>query len=119
MDLVRSIIEGFSEYLCNIDISENQFVKSIKYTPLLYDYIDDDLDFDEAYYSNHLISNFERMLDFEIMNLFKLDPNLQEFKVEKGKMIFRDKFEIDTVIEYVRQSDKVEVCTRVLRKMNN
>ena len=73
MEFFHGLLNGFKEYIYEKSIIESHDGEiMIVYTPFSYDLIDADLDFDEAYYSNHLLPNFRKLLDTEIINFLKM-----------------------------------------------
>ena len=102
MDNLKTLFHGFQEYIHEKSIMERDGVIEISYTPYSYDLIDADLDFDEAYYTNHLLVNFDKLLASEIMNLFKEHANIRIVRTKRGKMMFRNTTSLDKIVEYSR-----------------
>lgn len=92
---LKTIFENFKEYMETWSITYNSEEKKYKveYTPLLYDLIDDDLDFDEEYY-NRLIENIDRMLEVTIKDMLR-DENSEIVEISRNTLLSRSerKFE--------------------------
>lgn len=82
------VIENFKEYLRNIRVSNIDGEIEIEYTPYLYDYIDDDLDFNEEYYQG-LCDSFQRWLESVALDMLK-ESEAKRIKIIHNRMVFRN-----------------------------
>lgn len=115
--MIRGIIEGFSEFIFEKNLIEDETEAVLNYVPYSYDLIDAELDFDETYYADHLLHNLDKMIDNEVMNVFRASDKLQKFSVNKGKMVFRKQVVREFVVEYSRCGDTVQVTTKIFRNL--
>lgn len=82
------VIENFREYLRSIKISNIDNEVDVEYTLLAYDYIDDDLDFDEAYYKDLCIS-FKKWMEATALDMVK-HCEVKKVKIVENTMLFRN-----------------------------
>lgn len=117
MDVIQGLFEGFNDYIFEKSSMEFGPELAITYTPYSYDLIDADLDFDEIYYSHHLIPNFEKLLDTEIMNYLKTHALHTRIVLRKGKMVFRTQIDKDseTIYDLDPSTKRVHVCATSFR----
>jgi len=108
MEFFQGLLNGFKEYIYEKSLVESADGELlIVYTPYSYDLIDADLDFDEAYYSNHLLPNFVKLLNTEIINYLKQDDSAYHaITVHSGKMVFRSQVVKEKEIKYTLQDSK-------------
>jgi hypothetical protein len=88
LNTLSALRESFQEFIENFSITRfaNDTAFLIDFTVLSYDFIDDDLDFNEEYYNN-LVAHFRKWLHVVCKQLVK-DYKLSIICVE-NKMIFR------------------------------
>lgn len=118
MDIIKCILEGFKEYIHEKNIIEGESKIVLTYVPLPYDLVDEDLDFDEVYYNDHLMVNLDKIIDSNVMNIFQTNEKLLQVVVNKGKMRMRNQIVTDRTVEYNRLSkDSVEVNIKCIRSL--
>lgn len=83
-----TVIDNFREYLRSIKISTLSDKVEVDYTPLAYDYIDKDLDFDEAYYSG-LCNSFQKWLETTAIDMIR-ECECLEVQITRNHMLFRN-----------------------------
>lgn len=107
---ISILLNNFGEYLHKSKVYRSNGTIYIEYTPLLYDYIDDDLDFDEMYYKNMCIE-FGRWLSTvckEILRDKGADINI--IVVTENRMLFRNKEEHVVTTRYLLQDqNKIKI----------
>lgn len=81
------VIGNFKEFIHRIRTLNIDGDVEIEYTPYLYDYIDDDLDFNEEYYSG-LCASFQRWLETTALDMVKT-REVKSVTIIQNRMVFR------------------------------
>ena len=98
------VIGNFKEFIRKITVLNVDGEIEIEYTPYLYDYIDDDLDFNEEHYSS-LCNSFQRWLETTAYDMVKMHE-VRKVKITQNRMVFRtEDRHVQTVI-YEKCIDK-------------
>lgn len=113
---LNNLFAGFATYLEHISMEHNTFYDtlSIKYTPYMYDLIDQDLDFDEAYYQN-MIHVFEKMLEKEVNDALHSETRLVSITVQKTKQLGRFHTVLESTTTYTKlQNNAIAKCVHTV-----
>jgi hypothetical protein len=85
---IETVIESFREYLKAVKyVNDNGYIQ-VEYTPIAYDYIDDDLDFDEDYYAS-MCKSFQTWLETTALDMIR-QSEASQIRIVQNRMIFRD-----------------------------
>lgn len=103
------VINNFKEFIRNIRVSNIDDEVEIEYTPLLYDYIDDDLDFNEEYYKG-LCNTFQRWLEAAGSDMVKA-KEARKVRIIHNRMIFRNKDSHRETVTFERNHDESYIAT--------
>lgn len=82
------VIENFKEYMRSIRVSTLNDEIEVEYTLLAYDYIDDDLDFNEDYYQGLCVS-FQKWLKATALDMVR-EREARKVTLVRNIMIFRN-----------------------------
>lgn len=82
------VIENFKEYMRSIRVSTIGDEIEVEYTLLAYDYIDDDLDFDEEYYQG-LCGSFQKWLEATALDMVR-EYEVRKVTLVRNHMLFRN-----------------------------
>lgn len=108
------VIENFREFLKSIKYDRNGDQLDIEYTPMSYDYIDDDLDFDEEYYTG-LCNSFQKWMETVAVDMVRF-REAGSVKVTRNRMLFRDKdVHVETVVIKMDDSEQYIRLNREIR----
>ena len=102
------VIENFKEYLRNLRVACIDGEIEVEYTPYLYDYIDDDLDFNEEYYSG-LCTAFQKWLQSTAIDMIKANE-ASKIKIIRNRMVFRNEDHFEQTLTYSYDELKKYVC---------
>ena len=98
------VIESFRDYIRSIKVSTFDGEIEVEYTLLSYDYIDQDLDFDEEYYAN-MCQSFNRWLETTAADVIK-ENEAKKLKIVQNRMIFRNTDEhVKTTVIKLKTTD--------------
>lgn len=100
--LIETAINSFREYLRSIRLSTVGDKLEFEYTVTAYDYIDDDLDFDEEYYSN-MCMTFQKWLEATALDMIRSNE-IGTVEITQNKMVFSDKDEHVQTVTFSRNS---------------
>ena len=98
MEKLNELYEHFRSYIKEFNLGISSSCCSIQYTPLAYDFIDCDLDFDEEYYER-MIVNFDKFVEIYVREMLASNIVTQA-TIRKNKMIFRHETELDVEKTY-------------------
>ena len=96
------VIDNFREYIRSIRVSNIDDEIEVEYTLFAYDYIDDDLDFNEEYYAG-LCNHFQRWLESTATDVVK-QKEVRLVRLIQNRMLFRNTDEHVQTITYQLKS---------------
>lgn len=85
---IETVIESFREYLKAVKYVNDHGCIEVEYTPIAYDYIDDDLDFNEDYYAG-MCKSFQTWLETTALDMIR-QFEASQIKIIQNRMVFRD-----------------------------
>lgn len=116
MDNLYELYEHFQSYIKEFVLKIDDTICYVSYTPLGYDFIDSDLDFDEEYFER-MMSNFDRFLESYIKDMFTCDA-ISQARIRKSRMVFRDTVELEYERTFEKQTkNKIMVTEKRLEML--
>lgn len=109
-EYISGVLHGFKEFIHEKSVLEHDGEITITYTPFSYDLVDADLDFDETYYNEHLVPNFEKLLETEaVSQMLNIGPAIKRIVIHRGNMVFRNHIVQDKKVSFERDGTTVRV----------
>jgi len=104
------LVDTFREFIKTVKINNSNHELCVEYTPYAYDYIDDDLDFNEEYYSN-LCASFQKWLETTIRDMIRM-KEIKQGVIIQNRMLFRNADEFVKKVTMCANEDETYISVR-------
>lgn len=116
MESLYELHDHFQSYIKDFSLNVVSGQCSVSYTPLAYDFIDSDLDFDEEFYDK-MMKNFDKFLESYIRDLIA-KRTVAKAVIRKSKMLFRHESVLEYEKEFVRSKNMCLITQKTIEQMD-